>query len=186
MVRIAWGITGCGDKIEEIAALMVDLKRKHDLTVDIYISKSARLVLKWYKLWSMLEDEFYDIRVEVDANSPFLVGKLQTGHYDMFLVAPVTANTAAKIAYGIGDTLLSNAVAQGAKARVPIYVFPPDNKPGELETILPGGKKMTLYIRDVDVENVNKIRKMEGISVLNSVQDIRRAVEEEVKSKASQ
>lgn len=186
MVRIAWGITGCGDKIEEIAALMVDLKRKHDLTVDIYISKSARLVLKWYKLWSMLEDEFYDIRVEVDANSPFLVGKLQTGHYDMFLVAPVTANTAAKIAYGIGDTLLSNAVAQGAKARVPIYVFPPDNKPGELETILPGGKKMTLYIRDVDVENVNKIRKMEGINVLNSVQDIRRAVEEEVKSKASQ
>lgn len=177
MVRIAWGITGCGDKIEEIAALMIELKKKHGLTVDIYTSKSAKLVLKWYKLWSKLEEEFYDIRVEVDANSPFLVGKLQTGHYDMFLVAPVTANTTAKIAYGIGDTLLSNAVAQGAKTRMPIYIYPPDNKPGELVTILPGGKKMTLYIRDVDVENVNKIRKMEGITVLESVQDIRRAVE---------
>ncbi len=28
MVKIAWGITGCGDKIEEIAALMVELKKK--------------------------------------------------------------------------------------------------------------------------------------------------------------
>ncbi|WP_349256759.1 archaeoflavoprotein AfpA [Methanocella sp.] len=177
MVRIAWGITGCGDKIEEIAVLMVELKKKHNLTVDIYTSKSARLVLKWYKLWGMLEDEFYDLRVEVDSNSPFLVGKLQTGHYDMFLVAPVTANTAAKIAYGIGDTLLSNAVAQAAKARVPISLYPPDNKPGELETILPGGKKMKLYIRDVDVENVNKIRKMQSITVLDNVRDIRGAIE---------
>jgi flavoprotein len=96
----------------------------------------------------------------------------------MFLVAPVTANTTAKIACGIGDTLLSNAVAQGAKTRMPIYIYPPDNKPGELETILPGGKKLTLYIRDVDVENVNRIKKMEGITVLVSVQDIRRAVED--------
>ncbi len=178
MVRIAWGITGCGDKIEEIAALMVELKRKYSLTVDIYTSKNAKLVLKWYKLWGMLEDEFYDIRAEVDANSPFLVGKLQTGHYDAFLVAPVTANTTAKIAHGIADTLLTNAIAQGAKARVPIYLYPPDNKPGALETILPGGKKLTLYIREIDVENVHRIKKMGGITVLDNVQDIRKVVEE--------
>jgi len=181
MVRIAWGITGCGDKIEEIAALMMELKKKHDLTVDIYTSKSAKLVLKWYKLWSPLMDEFYDIRTEVDANSPFLVGKLQTGHYDLLLVAPVTANSTAKIANGISDTLLTNAVSQAAKAHVPIYLYPPDNKPGELVTILPGGKKMTLYIRDIDVENVNKIRKMDSITVLDNAQDIRKVVEEFVK-----
>jgi archaeoflavoprotein AfpA len=186
MVRIAWGITGCGDKIEQIAALMVELKKKYGLQVDIYTSKNAKLVLKWYKLWSKLEDEFYDIRAEVDANSPFLVGKLQTGHYDMFLVAPVTANTTAKIAYGIADTLLTNAVAQGAKAHVPIYLFPPDNKPGELETILPGGKTLKLYIRDVDVENVNKIRKMESITILDNVQDISKVIEELVKQNSSQ
>lgn len=182
MVKIAWGITGCGDRIEEIARMMVDLKKQHNLTVDIYISKSAKLVLKWYKLWSMLENEFYDIRVEVDANSPFLVGKLQTGQYDLFLVAPVTANTTAKIACGIADTLITNAVSQAAKARLPIYLYPPDNKPGELETILPGGKTLKLYIRDVDVENVNKIRKMDSITVLNDVPDIRRVIEEYVRT----
>ncbi len=187
MVRIAWGITGCGDKIEEICALMVELKKKHkDLNVDVYASKNAKLVLKWYRVWGMLEDEFYDIRTEVDANTPFLVGKLQTGHYDMFLVAPCTANSTAKIAYGIADTMLTSAVAMAAKARVPVYIFSPDNKPGELETILPGGKRLTLYIREVDVENVNRIRKMESITVLDSVQGIRSTVEEAVNGKASQ
>jgi len=165
---------------------MIDLKRQYNINADIYISKNAKLVLKWYKLWDLLEDEFYDIRVEVDSNSPFLVGKLQTGHYDMFLVAPVTANSTAKIAGGIADTLITNAVSQGAKARLPIYLFPPDNKPGELETILPGGKKLTLYIRDVDVENVNKIRKMDGITVLESVPDIRRVIEEYIRSHPDQ
>jgi archaeoflavoprotein AfpA len=181
MIRIAWGITGCGDKIEEIAALMIELKKKYGLTVDIYTSKSAKLVLKWYKLWSPLTDEFIEIRSEVDANSPFLVGKLQTGHYDMLLVAPLTANSAAKIANGIADTLMTNAVSQAAKARVPIYLFPPDNKPGELVTILPGGNKLTLYIREIDVENVNRIRKMEGITVLDDVGAIRGIIEEFIK-----
>jgi archaeoflavoprotein AfpA len=183
MIRIAWGITGCGDKIEEIAALMVELKKEYDLTVDIYTSKSAKLVLKWYKLWGLLMNEFYDIRTEVDSNSPFLVGKLQTGHYDLLLVAPVTANSTAKIAGGIADTLLTNAVSQAAKAHVPIYLFPPDNKPGELVTILPGGNKLTLYIREIDVENVNRIRKMESIKVLDNVGEIRSVIEEFVKKK---
>lgn len=182
MVKIAWGITGCGDKIEEIAALMIALKRQYDLKVDIYVSKNAMMVLKWYKLWDKLKDEFYELRPEVNSNAPFLVGKLQTGHYDLFLVAPVTANSAAKIASGIADTLMTNAVSQGAKANVPIYLFPPDNKPGELETILPGGKKLTLYIRDIDVENVDKIRKMKSITVLDNVQDIRKVIEDYVKT----
>ena len=182
MVKIAWGITGCGDKIEEIAHMMVDLKKQYNINVDIYISKNAKMVLKLYKLWQLLEDEFYDIRVEVDSNSPFLVGKLQTGHYDMFLVAPVTANSTAKIAYGIADTLITNSVSQAAKARLPIYLYPPDNKPGQLETILPGGKKLTLYIRDVDVENVNRIRKMDSITVLDDVAGIKKVIEDYIKA----
>ncbi len=181
MLKIAWGITGCGDKIVDVVNLMIKLKRELNLDIDVYLSKNAKMVLKWYKLWNKLEDEFYDLREEVNANAPFLAGKLQTGKYDIFLVAPATANTTAKIAHGIADTLITNAVAQAMKVRMPVYIFPPDNKPGELTTLLPNGKTLTLYIRDVDVENVNKLRKMEGIEVLDTVEDIEKVIRKHIK-----
>ncbi|MBA2847062.1 archaeoflavoprotein AfpA [Methanococcus maripaludis] len=174
MVKIAWGITGCGDKIEEIVDMIVELKNEYDdLDVDIYYSKSAEMVLNWYKLMGKLKDTFYNIRKEVNSNAPFLPGMLQTGKYDLFLVAPVTANSVAKIAHGVADTLITNSVAQGAKAMVPTYIYPPDNKKEEIETILPGGKTLKLYIRDTDVENVNILKKMQSITILENVDDIR-------------
>jgi len=176
VIKIAWGITGCGDKIEDVVNTMIALKNEFDVVIDIYASKSAKTVLKWYKLWNQLIAEFYDIKVEVDANSPFLAGKLQTGKYDIFIVAPATANTVAKIAHCIADTLITNSVAQAIKAGVPVYIYPPDNKVGEIETILPGGKTLKLRIRKEDVENVNKLRSMEGITVLDTVEDIRKAI----------
>jgi len=183
MLKIAWGITGCGDKLPEVVEIMKKLKNKYNLDVDVYLSKNAKIVVKWYKLWQVLEDEFYDLRVEVNANAPFLVGKLQTGKYDLFLVAPATANTTAKIAYGIADTLITNSVAQAMKARVPVYIFPPDNKKGKVETILPGNKKLTLYMRDVDVENVERLRRMEGIEVLDKPEDIEKVILKHIEMK---
>ncbi len=176
MVKIAWGITGCGDKIEEIVQMMIDLKNEYNLDIDIYASKSAKVVLKWYKLWNKLMDEFYEIRLEADANAPFLPGKLQTGKYDLFIVAPTTANTVAKVAHCIADTLITNSIAQGIKARVPTYIYPPDNKVGEIKTIIPGGKTLTLYIRKEDVENVDRLKKMDGITVLDNVEDIKKTI----------
>uniref|UniRef100_A9AAE4 Archaeoflavoprotein AfpA n=1 Tax=Methanococcus maripaludis (strain C6 / ATCC BAA-1332) TaxID=444158 RepID=A9AAE4_METM6 len=182
MVKVAWGITGCGDKIEEIVEMIIELKNEHDdLDVDIYYSKSAEMVLNWYKLMGKLKDTFYNIRKEVNSNAPFLPGMLQTGKYDLFLVAPVTANSVAKIAHGVADTLITNSVAQGTKAMVPTYIYPPDNKKEEIETILPGGKTLKLYIRDTDVENVNVLKKMQGITVLENVDEIREALLKHIK-----
>ena len=63
MVKIAWGITGCGDKIEEIVEMIIELKNEYDdLDVDIYYSQSAEMVLNWYKLMGKLKDTFYDIQ----------------------------------------------------------------------------------------------------------------------------
>ncbi|GBF36209.1 MAG TPA: archaeoflavoprotein AfpA [Methanothermococcus okinawensis] len=176
MIKIAWGITGCGDKIDKVIDTMITLKNEFKVDIDVYASKSAKTVLKWYKLWDKLITEFQDIRVEMDANAPFLAGKLQTGKYDIFIVAPATANTVAKIVHCIADTLITNSVSQAIKARVPVYIYPPDNKVGELETIIPGGKTLKLYIRKEDVENVDRLRKMEGITVLDTVEDIKKAI----------
>jgi len=50
--------------------------------------------------------------------------------------------------------------------------LPVDQKPGEIETLLPTGKKKTLYMRDVDIENCKKIQNMKGINVLKIPTDL--------------
>ena len=76
---------------------------------------------------------------------------------------PATANTVAKIVVGIADTLVTNAVAQANKADIPIYIFPVDQKPGSLTTVLPSGESFTLTAREVDLVNVEKLKAMKRI-----------------------
>jgi len=40
------------------------------------------------------------------------------------VVAPTTSNSTTKIALGIGNTLITNAVNMAVKANVPVYVYP--------------------------------------------------------------
>ena len=172
MLKIAWGITGCGDQIEETFAIMNDLSDRYDLDIKVYLSKNGELVMKWYNLWKDLKELFSKVSVEHGANSPFIAGQLQMGKFDLFLVCPMSANTAAKIAYGIADSLLTNGVAQAAKAKIPIYIYPADQYEGAVTTILPDGNEMTLYMRDVDIENADRLKRMQEITVLESISEI--------------
>ena len=129
-------------------------------------------VLRWYKLTETVEEIAKSVKIEKDANSPFITGPLQIGQYDCLLVAPATANSVAKIAHGIEDTMLTNAVGQTAKSTTPIYIMPVDLRPGTTVTMRPGGERLELKIRAIDVENTNKLRTMEGISVFESPSEI--------------
>ncbi|MCD5425143.1 MAG: archaeoflavoprotein AfpA [Methanosarcinaceae archaeon] len=176
MIKIAWGITGCGDLIEETFESMEHIKENHAVDITVYLSKNGEMVVKMYKLWNRLKAIDPKPKTEVGPNAPFLTGKLQTGQFDIFIVSPMSANTTAKIAHGIADSLLSNCVAQSVKAKVPTICYPADQHKGSIETILPNGKKLILYMRDIDVENSNKLKKMEGLTVLENVKDIRDVV----------
>jgi archaeoflavoprotein AfpA len=171
-VRVAWGITGSGDHLTESVEAMVSLKIKHDLHVDVILSKAGETVVDRYKLRDTLTQNFAKVFIEKDANTPFLVAPLQQGKYDLLLICPATANTTAKIAHGIADSLLTNCVAQTMKARVPTYIFPVDQQPGEIVTILPSGRKLALSMRDIDLENASKLRRMKGITVLSAPREI--------------
>lgn len=172
-LRIAWGITGCGDYLKVSLDLMKELTKEHNLDVKVYLSKAGEMVIKWYKLFNDLTTGFPKIYVEKSPNIPFLAGDLQMGKFDFLLIMPSTSNTVVKIATGMSDTLLSNAAAQAMKGKVPVYIFPADQKKGDIITDLPGGKKLTLTIRDVDIETVDKLRKMQGITVLGHPDEIR-------------
>ena len=172
MTRIAWGITGSGDKIEETTQAMIQLQNESDIRIDVHISKAGKQVLRWYKLWDQINESFKTVKTEVDSNVPFIAGPLQMGKYAILVIAPLTANSTAKIAYGIEDTLLTNAVAQTLKGETPVFLYPVDQKPGKVETMAPDGTKFTIKMRAIDLENVDRLRRMEGITIVSSVEEM--------------
>lgn len=171
--KVAWGITGAGDKIEEFIQVMKQVKKDYEDTVDIqvFISKAGETVLKFYGLENEVKENF-KVMVEMNSNSPFLAAWMQIHKYEFLLIAPATSNSVAKIAYGIGDTMLTNAASMSLKAFAPVYVVPVDFEEKTLYTKLPNGEEMKLRIRKEDADNARKLEQMDGMTVLDSPQKI--------------
>ncbi len=173
VLKIMWGITGSGDYMPEIIKIMKENSEKENIKITIALSKEAVRVTKWYKVWKELQTiSPKPPIIDEGPNMPFIAGDLQYGRYNLFLIAPLTANSTAKIAHGIADTLITNAFAQCAKGKTPIYILPIDQETGTKTTILPSGEKFELTIREIDVENVNKIKTMKNITVLKNPEEI--------------
>lgn len=178
--KVAWGITGAGDKIEETVNAMLDINDdfKDRVEIEVFISKAGDQVVKYYEISREIETAFNSIWVEINANSPFLAGNIQLGKYEFMLVAPGTSNTVAKIALRMGDTLIANAAIMGQKADVPLYILPADIEEGTTITKLPDGKDLKLTIRKEDVEHAQKLAKMDNTYILKTPHDIRKVFEE--------
>lgn len=171
-LKIAWGITGAGDIISNNISFMKDLMKRYDLDIHVFLSREGEVVLKFYKLLDEVKNSFAKVSVEKGPNYPFLAGRLQTGVYDLFIISPATANTVAKIACCIADSLITNAAAQAMKVNLPVYILPVDQKEGSLVTKLPNGKDLVVRVRKEDVEMVDRLRNMEGITVLSNLSEI--------------
>ena len=167
-----WGITGSGDYLQETVNIMKKVIEDFEVKVTVIVSKEGELVLKWYKLFKPLKNLFSKFYVEISPNRPFLAGPLQRGKYQFLFVSPATGNTVAKIVHGISDTLITNCVSQSIKGYVPVYLYPVDQKLGELTTILPDGSKLKLRMRKIDVQNAELLRNMEGITVFSHPKEI--------------
>lgn len=171
-MRVAWGITGSGDRIRETVEVMKRVKELYpNVEIRVYLSKAGQQVVLYYRLMEELKANF-KVWTEVNANVPFLAGMLQSGKFEFLLIAPATSNTVAKISLGIGDTLLTNSAIMALKAFVPVYIMPSDYKEGIVETELPDGRKMKLRIRKEDVEHVERLRKMDGVFVIEKPEEI--------------
>jgi archaeoflavoprotein AfpA len=173
--KVAWGITGAGDKIAEFIEVMKLIQKDYAEIVEIqvFLSKAADQVLKYYRLEEDLKQNFSKVRVELNSNAPFLAAWMQMRKYEFLLIAPATSNTIAKIANGIGDTMLTNATIMSLKAFAPVYIAPTDYKEGTMYTKLPNGKEMKLRVRKEEVEQVKKLRRMEDLYVLEGPQKLR-------------
>jgi archaeoflavoprotein AfpA len=178
--KIAWGITGGGDKIAEIVKMMIELKNQYERAVDIhvFVSKNGETMLRFYRQFEILKKEFSHFTVELNANAPFLASWLQSGKYDFFFVAPTSSNTVAKIANSIGDTLITNSVVMSLTAFGTVYLFPTDYREGIVETVVPNGKTLKMRVRKEEADQIRKLEQMEGMHVFDDPEKIRAVFEE--------
>lgn len=174
--KVAWGITGSGDRLSDTISIMNEMKEEYQNDVDlrVFLSKAGEQVVRWYKLYEQLKQDFKRVSVEINSNSPFLAGDLQLRKFEFLLIAPATSNTVAKISVGVTDSLLCNSAVMAMKAFVPVYVMPSDYKEGTVITKLPNGNDLKLRVRKEDAENTTKLALMESMSVLEKPEDIRR------------
>jgi flavoprotein len=179
-----WGITGTGYLLDECINLMKELQEKFEVDLTVILSKEGAAVVKWYKKWLTLIEVVKKVKIEKTPNIPFYAGPLQLGKYDIFLVCPVSANSVAKIAHGIADSLITNCVAQSIKGGNTAYLLPSDQDLEPIVTTRPDGSPLVLKIRDIEMENIEKLKKMEGIVVLPDFSSVKKLIFEKIKEKS--
>ncbi|MFX1363733.1 MAG: flavoprotein [Promethearchaeota archaeon] len=180
-MKLIWGITGTGYVLQESIDLMKELQIKHNINLTVILSKEGAAVIKWYKKWLALTEVVEKIKIEKTPNIPFYAGPLQLGKFDFFLVCPVSANSIAKIVNGIADTLITNCVAQAIKGGQTVYIFPSDQDTEPIVTSRPDGSPLILKIRDIELENIKKLKEMEGIVVISDFSEIKSLILEKLK-----
>ena len=169
--RLAWAITGSGHYIEECLDFLLTLDN-----VDLYLSLAAEEVIKMYGVNLNDIREKMPVYRDKTASSP-PVGHFYKGYYHTFVMAPATSNTVAKCVLGIADSLVTNLYSQAGKCRVPSIIYPCDIAPA-LETTAPGGKRVMVYPRKIDLEGTRILRTFEYTTVVESVDDLIVAVKE--------
>lgn len=182
--KLIFGMTGTGYVLEESIDLMKELQDNYDVDITIILSKEGAAVVKWYKKWLLLTETVKKVKVEKTPNIPFYAGPLQLGNYDLFLACPVSANSVAKIVCGIADTLITNCVAQAIKGGQTVYTFPSDQDTEPIVTSRPNGSPLVLKIRDIELENIKKLKQMEGIVVISEFSEIKQLILQKIKEKS--
>ncbi len=122
-MKILWCITGAGQFLPDVCEFIENSKLK----ITVAFSKAGLEVSQMYGVFSRIKKNSVDTILEETQGASFpVIGRLPKNEYDFVVVAPCTANTTAKIAYGIADSLVSNIVAQALKTRIPVYILPTD------------------------------------------------------------
>jgi len=174
--RFAWCVTGSGHFLEESMALAARLPQ-----LDLFLSAAGEEVLALYHL--TLDDLKARHRVFRDKTASGVpVGMLYEDIYHTVVVAPATSNTVAKCALGISDTLPTNMFAQAGKLGIPGIVFACDTEPVVL-TRSPHDW-VTLRPRQVEFDNVARLRGIDFCRVVASPAELEAALDERLKELA--
>lgn len=164
--RLAWAVTGSGHYLRECIAILHKLE-----DVDLFLSKAAAEILQQYGYMHQVGRVFHD-----KTASAVPVEFFYQGVYHTVVIAPTSSNTVAKMVCGISDNLVTNIFAQAGKCRVPTIVFACDTGP-ELESDAPRDNVVKVYPRRIDLENMEKLKGFEEVTVAADMQQLEAAIQ---------
>jgi flavoprotein len=164
--RLAWAITGSGHYLRECIDIIHTLE-----DVDLFLSKAAAEVMQQYGYKHNVGKVFQD-----KTSSSVPVELFYQGHYHTLVIAPATSNTIAKMVCGISDNLVTNLYAQAGKTRVPSIIFACDTAP-ELESEAPRDHVVKVYPRQIDLDNIAKIKTYTDTHLVEDMQSLKSAVQ---------
>lgn len=166
--RLAWALTGSG---HDFVACLELMRRIGGM--DVFLSRAAAEVIFMYTKDRQPFAETIRLIKDTSASAA-PVGRFYHGWYHTLVVAPATSNTVAKCVAGISDTLVTNVMAQAGKCRVPAIVYACDTKPVH-DTMAPGGM-VRLWPRRIDLENTERLKGFEAVSVVEDMAALEAAV----------
>jgi flavoprotein len=162
-MKVCWVITGAGYFLAETADF---LARTPDVSVDLYLTRAGAEVSERYRVTKLLASCGFNIYRENDFSSGDSI-YFSGGRYNALVIAPATANTVAKCALGIADSLASNFFAQAGKSLVPIFVLPTDGE-AQVVSATPSGRKIEVRPRPVDIAKIEELSRFPRVTVLRS------------------
>ena len=138
------------------------------------MSQAGEEVLKWYDYdLDKFKSKGIKIFKDITASSA-PVSLLYEGIYNLIVVSPATSNTVAQMAYGFSDNLVTNMFAQAGKCKIHSIIFACDTEP---TVITQAPKKLvTLYPRDIELENYEKLKKFAFTDVVNNIDSLHEAL----------
>lgn len=160
-MKIAWGISGAGHFLRESVEVMERIKGKHEIRA--FLSRAGEEVARMYGVLKRIGD-FPTVRESKQGHAFPSCGAFNLGRFNVFIISPATSNTVAKIRLGIADSLLSCCAAQALKSKVPLILVPTDSRP-IVETKAPDGQMFRIYVRKIDLEHLEALKKEGAIIV---------------------
>lgn len=170
-MKILWCVTGAGHFLTECVLEFEEIAKKHEVTC--LLSRAGREVVESYGLSERIRQLSQDCIKEQDqgASTP-LSGSIR---FHAAVIAPASANTCAKLAYGVADSAATNIASQFIKRKIHLVILPTDYEP-EITTTLPNAKKVNVHCRRIDIENTETLKKEKGVTVITDPKKISSAL----------
>ena len=166
--KICWVVTGAGHFLDETADTLASLR---DGRIDLYFTRAGAEVAAKYGLLKKLEACAGHTFRENDYSSGGAI-YFAGGRYDALVIAPATANTVAKCALGVADSLASNFFAQAGKSGTPIIILPTDAET-EIESTTISGRKIKIRPRPIDLQRTEELSRFPGVTAVTSPDALR-------------